>query len=153
MEALFELYGAHTFWIWVAVAGALLAAEVATGSGWLLWPSASAALIGFLTLFIDLSWPVAILGFAAVTIVTTLLSRRLIARGVQGQGDNINDPVDRLAGRHGKAVTSVTAEEGRVFVDGKEWPAALAEGEALAPGDPVEVTGVSGAQLTVRRAR
>ena len=37
------LYQAHPFGAWIALAAALLALEVATGSGWLLWPSASAA--------------------------------------------------------------------------------------------------------------
>ncbi len=45
-----EFYAAHPLWSWMIVAGVLLAAEVATGSGWLLWPAASAALVGLLTL-------------------------------------------------------------------------------------------------------
>ena len=68
-------------------------------------------------------------------------------------GHNINDPVGRLIGHHGKAVAAFAGREGRVFVDGKEWAAALDGAEALAAGNAVEVTGVSGARLTVRPAR
>ena len=39
-----EFYLLHPVWSWLTVAAILLAAEVATGTGWLLWPSASAAI-------------------------------------------------------------------------------------------------------------
>jgi len=153
MLPLLGLYGAHPFWIWAAVAGALLAAEVASGSGWLLWPSASAALVAVLTLAVGLSGHAAILTFVGVTIASTLLGRRLFPRAVLTVGHNINDPVGRLIGHHGKAVAAFAGGEGRVFVDGKEWAAGLDGAEGLAAGDAVEVTGVSGARLTVRPAR
>jgi membrane protein implicated in regulation of membrane protease activity len=39
-----------------------------------------------------------------------------------------------------------------VFIDGKEWAAELEEGDTLEAGASVQVTGVNGALLTVRRA-
>jgi len=153
MQALVDLYGSHGFWIWAGVAAALLAAEVATGSGWMLWPSASAGAVGVLTLFVDLPAPVAILAFAVITIVATLVSRRLIAQRTLPEGRDINDPVGRLIGHHGKAVSAFDGGEGRVFVDGKEWPAELEQDAALGAGEAVEVTAISGARLTVRPAR
>jgi membrane protein implicated in regulation of membrane protease activity len=153
MGGLFELYGTHGFWIWAGIAAALLAAEVATGSGWLLWPAACAAIVSVLMLFLDLPAPVTILIFAALTIVSTLVSRRMMAQRTLPEGGDINDPISRLVGHQGRAVTTFDDGEGRVFVDGKEWPAQLDQGEALAEGDAVRVTGVSGALLTVRPAR
>jgi len=153
MQALVDLYGTHGFWIWAGVAAALLAAEVATGSGWMLWPSASAGAVGVLTLFVDLPAPVAILTFAVVTIAATLVSRRLIAQRTLPESRDINDPVGRLIGHHGRAVGAFDGGEGRVFVDGKEWPAELEQDAALGAGDAVEVTAVSEARLTVRPAR
>ena len=38
MNWLSELYANQPFWIWVGVGGLILTAELATGSGWLLWP-------------------------------------------------------------------------------------------------------------------
>ena len=50
MPDLYQLYVMHPFWAWIALAGALLALEVATGSGWLLWPAASAAIVALLAI-------------------------------------------------------------------------------------------------------
>ena len=90
--------------------------------------------------------------FAVVTIVSTLAGRRFTTRVLQSDAHDINDPHARLIGREGKAVAAFTGREGRVFIDGKEWAAALEGGESVAAGSPVTVTGVSGALLTVRPA-
>ena len=153
MDGLMDLYWTHSFWVWAAIAAALLATEVATGSGWLLWPSASAALVGVLTIFFDLPIPVAALTFAAITIVATLASRRIVGRTNLPEGGDINDPSGRLLGQRGRAVADFVDGDGRVFVDGKEWAAEVEGGGALVAGEPVEVTGVSGAQLKVRQAQ
>ena len=46
-----DLYLTHPFWVWIGFAAALLAVEVATGSGWLLWPAAAAAVVSVLAGF------------------------------------------------------------------------------------------------------
>ena len=150
MGALAELYATQAFWIWIALAAALLAAEVATGSGWLLWPSASAALVGVLALAAKPSPLTAVLVFAGVTIVATLLSRRFLRCSPQENDDDINDNIGRLVGRHGEAVSAFVGGSGRVFIDGKEWAAELEEGQAMDRGARVIVAGVSGAHLRVR---
>jgi membrane protein implicated in regulation of membrane protease activity len=153
VQTVLDLYGTHPFWVWAGVAAALLALEVATGSGWLLWPAASAGLVGVATLFLpQMPAPLTILIFAAVTIVSTLAGRRLAPRSFLSDGHDINDPHARLIGREGRAVAAFAGREGRVFVDGKEWAATLEDGDAPLAGSPVTVTGVSGARLTVRPA-
>ena len=79
MGGLVDFYGTHTFWVWIAVAAAILAFEVAAGSGWLLWPSASAAVMAFVSLFTS-SAALEIGLFAALTIVTTLTARKFWPR-------------------------------------------------------------------------
>ena len=152
MDALSDFYSAQPLWTWMAIAAALLAAEVASSSGWLLWPAASAALVGVLTLVLPMSPPLAILAFAAITIVTTLAGRRFLPKAELAAGGDINDPHTRIVGQKGRAATAFGQGEGRVVVDGKEWAAALEGGGTLDAGTPIEVTGVSGARLTVRRA-
>ncbi|HEY0437774.1 MAG TPA: NfeD family protein [Phenylobacterium sp.] len=141
----------HGFWIWVALAAAMLAIEVITGSGWLLWPAGSAAAVALLVRFAGVSLEAAVLTFAILTIVTTLLARRFLPQGWFGRhGQDINDNVGRLIGHHGRTVAAFRNRAGRVFIDGKEWAAELDEGEALEAGARVEVTGVAGAALRVR---
>ena len=151
MPDLTIFYASHPFWVWIAVAAALLAVEVATGSGWLLWPSASAGAVAILATFADLGLPQAVLAFAVLTIASTVLARRYLPRSLLHHpvGD-INDNVGRLVGHQGRAVGAFHGRAGRVFIDGKEWAAELDEGEGLEAGSRVEVTGVAGAHLKVR---
>jgi membrane-bound serine protease (ClpP class) len=53
-----------------------------------------------------------------------------------------------LIGETGRAVTDL-APEGKVFVRGEYWDACC--DEAVTTGEPVEVTGIEGMVLTVRR--
>lgn len=153
MGDLFDLALANPFWVWAALGAGLLAAEMATGSGWLLWPAASAGAVAVLTLVTPLSWLQQTLVFAVLTIVTTFVARRYFAARLgEPGGHDINDNVARLVGHRGKAVRAFAGRDGRVFIDGKEWAAELDEGEALADGASVEVTGVSGSRLRVRPA-
>src|SRR5579862_4462878 len=126
MPDLTIFYASHPFWVWIAVAAALLAVEVITGSGWLLWPSASAGAVAILATFADLGLPQAVLAFAVLTIASTVLARRYLPRSLLHHpvGD-INDNVGRLVGHQGRAVGAFHGRAGRVFIDGKEWAAEL----------------------------
>jgi len=150
MDALASLYAAHPFWSWMAFAAVLLAIEVPTGSGYLLWPAAAAAIVA-LTTGLRLGLPVELLIFAGLTIVSTVAARRFLPNPFRIKGPDINDPHPRLVGRHGQAATAFAAGRGRVFVDGKEWAAELEDGGELAQGAEVKVTGlISGARLKVK---
>jgi len=152
MDTLMGLYAAQPFWIWVGLAAGLLGVEVLTGSGWLLWASASAAVTAVVVAVLDVNLPTTLVVFAALTMVSALLARRYVPRNASGAGQDINDNVGRLLGHEGLAVGAFVRGAGRVAIDGKEWAAALEDGEALEAGAPVRVTGVDGARLTVRRA-
>ena len=152
MESLIELAVANPFWFWAGLGAALLATEVATGSGWLLWPAASAGLVAVLSLVLPMDWMVATGLFAALTIVSSLTARRYLRSSDHGAGQDINDNVARLVGHHGKTVSDFAGRAGRVFIDGKEWAAELDDDAPLGAGVAVEVTGVSGSRLRVRPA-
>lgn len=139
----------HPFALWIAVGGVLLAVEVGTGSGWLLWPAGAAAVTALLTLGVPLSLPVQAVVFAVLTIVTTLVGRHFFPR--RPMGADINDTSTRLAGAAGVAAGDFQHGHGRVFVDGKEWAAELEGAGALATGARIVVVGVQGARLTVKQ--
>lgn len=146
------IYLAHPLWVWLGIGAALLAVEVATGSGWLLWPAASAGVTGLVAKGLGLDLAEALLVFALLTIASTLLARRYLPRSLTSHAHDINDNVARLVGHHGKAVHAFKGRAGRVFIDGKEWAAELDEDESLAAGARVEVVRVHGARLVVRGA-
>ena len=138
----------NPFALWLAIGGVLLAVEVGTGSGWLLWPAASAAVMGLVGLVWHFDLNMQLVIFAVLTIFTTLAGRHFFPRAAVG-GD-INDTRTRLAGLDGVAAGDFKGGQGRVFVDGKEWAAQLEGGASLASGMRVIVVGVKGACLTVR---
>ena len=152
MDTIAGIYAAQPFWVWAGLAAALLAIEVVTGSGWLLWASASAAVTAAVVGVLAPSVPTALLVFALLTIVSTLLAHRYLPRHATAPAGDINDNVARLVGHRGSAVKAFKGRAGRVFIDGKEWAAEVDDGETLEGGASVEVVGVDGARLKVRRA-
>ncbi|HEY1560100.1 MAG TPA: NfeD family protein [Caulobacteraceae bacterium] len=150
MGALSDMVLAHPLWAWMAVGAVFLAVEVATGSGWLLWPAGSAALTGLITLFLPLNQPEQIAVFGVLTIVTTYIGRRYL-RGARTAATDVNNPLLRLVGHRGEAVADFEGGDGRVFVDGKEWSAVLDGTGPMAAGGKVEVVDVvGGARLKVK---
>ncbi|CAN7567075.1 NfeD family protein [Phenylobacterium sp. LjRoot225] len=152
MATLADLYLAHPAWIWAGIAAALLAVEVAAGSGWLLWPAASAGVVAVIEGFGEIPFAAAVLIFVFLTIVSTLTARRYVPRRLASHAHDINDNVARLIGHEGRVVEAFQAGAGRVFIDGKEWAAELEGGETLETGARVTVAGVAGARLKVRAA-
>lgn len=152
MHVLTDLYAVHPFWIWMALGAILLALEIVTASGYLLWPAGAAAIVALATP-LHLGAPVEIGTFAGLTLVGTLVARRYWPHPLRPHGPDINDPHPRLVGTRGRAAGAFQAGHGRVFVDGKEWAAELESGGELASGAAVEITGVvSGACLKVKAA-
>jgi membrane protein implicated in regulation of membrane protease activity len=151
MDMIADLYANHPFWIWMASGAVLLAIEAATGSGWLLWAAASAAVTGLISLTGLTTLPIELFVFAALTLVSTLLSRKFIHK-VQGEGTDINDQTNRLIGKTGRSVGAFVEGHGRAFIDGAEWNVDLEDGNDLASGMKVVVTGVTGPRLKVKPA-
>jgi membrane protein implicated in regulation of membrane protease activity len=147
---LLDLYAAHPFWVWLALGAILLAIEAGTGSGWLLWPAASAGVVALLALT---GWkvglPAELLVFALLTLVSTILARRFLKTASDTEPD-INDQTQRLIGKTGRAVTAFENGQGRVLVANAEWAADLDGGATLKNGAPVVVTGIAGPRLVVQ---
>ena len=150
MDAIVAIYQTQPWWLWFALGALILAVEAAAGTEWLLWPAVSAVLVALLTLVAPgLSLPVEIGVFAALTLVTTLGSRKLIKRVQPGEPD-INDRDTRLIGQRARVVSDFVGGHGRVFISGAEWPAQLDGAEAPAAGESVVVEAVAGSRLVVR---
>jgi hypothetical protein len=152
MPGLLEIVADHAFLAWMAVAAVLLTVELLTGSGWLLWPAGSAAIVGLINAGPDQTLPAQAATFAALTAASTYVGRRWLNRSSR-HGHDPNDPLARLIGLQGEAACAFEGGRGRVFVDGKEWAAELVGDGPLAPGGRIEVVAlVGGARLKVRPA-
>ena len=152
MGAFFEIFTDHALLAWMAIAAVFLTIELLTGSGWLLWPAGSAAVVGAINAGPDQSLVAQAATFAALTAASTYAGRRWLGRPSR-RGHDPNDSLTRLIGRHGEAASGFEGGRGRVFVDGKEWAAELVGDGPLVPGGRVEVVAlVGGARLKVRAA-
>jgi membrane protein implicated in regulation of membrane protease activity len=138
----------------MAAGALLLAVEIGTGTGYLLWPAASAGVIAVVASTFRPGLPIEGLAFALLTIATTAIGRRYLPAPFRQPGPDINDRAGRLVGKVGEIVRPFEAGKGRVFVDGSEWAAEVADGAALPDvGARVEVVEVLGAaRLKVRAA-
>jgi membrane protein implicated in regulation of membrane protease activity len=154
MQEVAVFYSLYPFWTWLAVGALLLALEVSTGSGYLLWPAASAGVVALLTLVLHLGFPLEAVIFAVLTIATTVLARIYWPPRKHSHGHDINDRGARLIGKIGETVGIFAAGQGRVFVDGAEWSAELADDDTgPPPGARVQIVEVvGGGRLKVRAA-
>jgi membrane protein implicated in regulation of membrane protease activity len=150
MDWVTNIYANYPLLVWLAIAALFLAAEVASGSGWLLWPAGAAAVVAVLTFILPDNLMIELAVFAALTGVSALFGRRFLPK-TMGEGPDINDNFARLVGKQGSAVSTFEHGQGRVFIDGKEW-AAVAEGSSPDMGQKVEVVAAEGAVLRVRAA-
>jgi membrane protein implicated in regulation of membrane protease activity len=150
MDALVNIYTAQPFWIWLAIGVVLLAIEAALSTEWLLWPAVSAGIVAVLTaLGLRPGFAVEVVLFAALTVIATLMSRRLIQRVNPSDSPDINSRDTRLIGQRARVVGAFVDGRGRVFVSGAEWSAEI-DGPAPGVGESVVVEGLGGSGLKVR---
>lgn len=150
MGALADFYAAQPFWMWLALAAVFLAIEVSTGTGWLLWPAASAFVVAVIAQVLHPGLAVEFGLFALLTIASTYLARRYLRPVLDPKSPDLNDPLQRLIGQRGQVLSTFEQGRGRVFVDGKDWAAETDE-PIPAISQEVVVTGVDGAVLKVRK--
>lgn len=150
MGAIAGFYALQPFWFWLAVAAVCLAIEVSTGTGWLLWPAASAVVVGLIAQAVHPGAVLEIGLFAVLTIASIYLAKRFLRPLLEARTPDLNDPLQRLVGQRGQVLSTFEQGRGRVFVDGKDWAAETDE-PLPAISQEVVVTGVDGAVLKVRK--
>jgi len=151
MDAIVDIYASQPFWIWLAIGVVLLAIEAALSTEWLLWPAVSAGIVAVLTaLGLRPGFAVEVGLFAALTVLATLLSRRLVQRVNPTDYPDINARDTRLVGQRARVVQAFVEGRGRVFVSGAEWAAEI-DGDGPPVGDSVIVDHLEGPALRVRR--
>lgn len=151
MDAILDIYASQPFWIWLAVGVMLLAIEASLSTEWLLWPAVAAGVVAVLTaLGLRMGLAVEVGLFAALTVLATALSRRLIQRVNPEDHPDINDRDLRLVGKRARVVQPFVEGRGRVFVSGAEWAAEI-NGAGPPVGDSVIIDRLDGPSLKVSR--
>lgn len=139
---------------WLGIGAALLAAELLTGTAYLLWIATAAALTAALAfLFPDASLPLQLVAFALFALATTVAGRRFFKPHTTPSEDpTLNSPLQRHIGQQAIAVEAFVSGAGRVRLGDTEWAAKTFDGTDPASGSVLVVTGVEGAVLHVTRA-
>lgn len=150
MDWFMSLYASQPFWLWLAIGLILLAVESMFSTEWLLWPAVAAGVVAIISAILPTGFIVELGLFALITVVLTLISRKLVKRVNPDDLPDINDVGLRLVGQKARVVEAFVNGQGRVFISGSEWPA---DSDGLSPlvGEAVIVDAVNGQRLRVRQ--
>jgi inner membrane protein len=154
MDHVFETIAGLGAWRWLALAALLFAAEMATGTAYLLWLSAAAvataivvALPGETGIALELA------AFGAFSIASTLVGRRFFKPGMTASDQpDLNNPEQRHLGARVVAVADFAGGEGRVSLGDTQWQAQTLDGSSPHLGAGLKVVSVAGTTLHVKVA-
>jgi len=138
-------------WFWFALAVGLLIAELSTGTLWLLWPAASAGLVGLAANApLAPKGPGAWLLFAGLTLVLAAAARSMgIKHKDQKPDERAFNTTDNFVGKPVKALAAFDNGLGRVRLGDTDWSARSAFQEPVTEGQQLIVEGVDGNVLLV----
>jgi inner membrane protein len=138
-------------WRWLALAAILFAIEMSTGTAYLLWLSAAAALTAaFVALPGQTSFAVELAMFGAFSIASTLIGQKFFKPvAIESDQPDINNPMQRHLGAHVVAIGNFAGGEGRVSLGDTQWSAQTPDGTNPNDGDGLKVVGVEGTTLRV----
>jgi membrane protein implicated in regulation of membrane protease activity len=148
-----DTFARYAVGIWLAVMAVCLLIELCTNSRWLLWPAGSAAATAVVAKLWFFTPQIQLLVFAGLTLVSTVIGRRLTDDGPRREAQDREDALERVVGLSGTASATFKKGLGRVRVDGHEWPAEQEDRAPLKRGDKIYVVAVKGrSRLKVRCA-
>jgi membrane protein implicated in regulation of membrane protease activity len=140
------------FWYWWVAAIAFIGIEVFAPGAFFLWMGVSAGLVGALVLAApELDWRYQFLIFAVLSVVSAYSWRTYSKRHPPPETDQpaLNRRGQRYVGRTFTLAEPIINGQGKLKVDDTIWKI---EGNDLAAGTQVRVTGVDGTVLVVEVA-
>lgn len=137
-------------WIWLAAVVVFAVAEMATTSLTTIW-FAGGALVAFIMSLFDAPLWAEIVAFLVVSVVMLIFTRPVLTK-VFKTGE-VKTNVEGLIGTRAKVIVSIdnSQEIGYAVVNGQEWTARSADDDIIPENEIVEVVGISGVKLIVRR--
>ena len=145
MDQLFPFLG---HWTWLVVAGVLLLLELLAPGVFFIWLAVAAALVGFIDMGVGLGWHAELLLFAGLAVVSVLIGRKLVV-GRQRNFSTSPHLNQRMLGHVGTVVVlhePITEGRGKVTIDDTVWDII---GPNAPTGTRVKISGVDGLRLKV----
>lgn len=139
------------WWNWYLAGVLLMVLEIVVPGSIIVWFGLGALATGFITeLFGGLYWPVQLLLFSSLSIISLFSGRRLIIRRSRKVGaSTLNQRLQRYLGRQTQLRAAIENGSGRIRLDGSYW---TVKGPDLPVGTLVEITRVDESTLVVRKA-
>jgi membrane protein implicated in regulation of membrane protease activity len=136
-------------WTWIILGVVLIGLELSAPGAFLLWLGLAAILTGLIDGWAALSWQIATLTFAGLSIASVLVGRSVNGLTPRGEAATLNRRGEGLTGRVFTLEAPIVAGEGRVRIDDSSWRVLGPDARA---GAQVRVTRVDGATLIVEVA-
>ena len=134
---------------WLVFGLALLIAEMATGTTYILWPAVAALITSFLALVGVDSGFMQLAIFAALTILLTAFGHPIVKKWRDARsGRSLNERAAHMVGTRG-VLTAFANGIGSMKINDSIWRAE--SDETLQAGDQVEIASVHGITVKVRR--
>jgi inner membrane protein len=154
MDQVIDAWTGFGAWRWLALAALLFAAELATGTAYLLWLSAAAVMTALVVALPgELNVAFELLLFGVFAIASTIVGRKFFPPGmIKSDQPDLNAPGQRHIGARAVAVSDFAGGEGRVALGDTQWNAQTSDGSSPRNGAGLLVTSVDGTTLHVRAA-
>lgn len=136
-------------WAWVILGVMLFGLELLAPGIFFMWLGIAALLTGLLDGFLGLSWQVATLLFAALSVASVVAGRQLGGTDALREDSLLNRRGAALVGRTFTLDAPIERGEGRVRVDDSSW---RVTGPDAPAGANIRVVRVEGATLVVEEA-
>jgi hypothetical protein len=134
---------------WLVFGLALLIAEMATGTSYILWPAVAALITSLLALIGVENGFMQIAIFAALTILLTAFGHPIVRKWREARsGRSLNERAAHMVGTRG-VLTAFANGVGSMKINDSIWRAE--SDEQLQAGDHVEIASVHGVTVKVRR--
>lgn len=138
------------FWLWIFVLVSAVVLELLTASALVSIWFAAGAVAALIALQLGLAFGWQILIFFIVTGLFIGLCRPIATKYLRGNIVPTN--ADRVIGRQAKLLESISNEQwGLVKIQGVEWHAIALGNEIIEAGDLVEVLGIEGSKVIVKK--
>ena len=134
---------------WLAIAGILLTFELLTGTLYVLWVAAAAAIVAAINwIGPDLAWQTDLVLFGLFSTALLLFGHYVVKPRIrQEAAEGLNEPAHALVGRRAKALADFATGEGRVQLGDSQWRAIT--NDRIEAGEELVVVGVEGSTLRV----
>ncbi len=143
-----HLFEPYQFWL--ACSGILMLVELLGTSGYMLWSSLSALIIGLLTRFISISWYLSWILFSVLAITIMLLWWYWLKQKnrTNKKANLLTQPFSELIGKHYDLIEPIHNGFGRVKIGDSTWR--VESKDDLPIGTCVEVIAIKSNTLEVR---